>query len=311
MSTGSLSGLGVGPSPDDQMIVVYYHAARNGSVASVDAAAAELGLEQQVVSVAVERLTELRMLRADGDGRLVPVAPEVAAAQLISPIEREIYQRRELADQLRERIDTVARPGVGDQASVGTIQPLTGRAEIRGLLKVASDSCRDELLILRSDQEQGEELDELLDACHGALERSVDVRVICAHRSRGDFAARARVSRLTDSGAVVRTTHRMPKTAVVFDRILAVVFGIDEDLQPTARRVRDDDVVRFLVELFDQLWDDAAPFTTGDVGYADDVTEDIQQSIARLMAQGLTDEVVARRLGMSVRTCRQIGRAHV
>ena len=35
------------------------------------------------------------------------------------------------------------------------------------------------------------------------------------------------------------------------------------------------------------------------------VGQDLQQAIARLMAQGLTDEVVARRLGMSVRTCRR------
>src|SRR6185503_2899235 len=87
------------------------------------------------------------------------------------------------------------------------------------------------------------------------------------------------------------------------DRSLAVMFSFDDDM-PTARRVRDRNVVRFLLDMFGQLWDNATPFASEDTGYADAI-DDLQQSVARLMAQGLTDEVVARRLGMSVRTCRR------
>ena len=70
--------------------------------------------------------------------------------------------------------------------------------------------------------------------------------------------------------------------------------------------MRDGNLVQFLVEMVDQLWEGATPFVLEeDLGYAEDVADDLQRSIARLMAQGLTDEVVARRLGMSVRTCRR------
>ncbi len=35
------------------------------------------------------------------------------------------------------------------------------------------------------------------------------------------------------------------------------------------------------------------------------MTDDLKRSIVRLMAEGYKDEIVARRLGMSVRTCRR------
>jgi DNA-binding NarL/FixJ family response regulator len=78
----------------------------------------------------------------------------------------------------------------------------------------------------------------------------------------------------------------------------------DSGEPPTPPRPRDGEVVRYLVDLFNQLWEGAAPYDVAEPGYAD-VTDSLHQSIARLMAEGLTDDVVARRLGMSVRTCRR------
>jgi DNA-binding NarL/FixJ family response regulator len=72
----------------------------------------------------------------------------------------------------------------------------------------------------------------------------------------------------------------------------------------TASRVRDDSVVAFLLDLFNNVWDAATPLDCFDSGYAE-VADDLQRTIAGLMAKGFTDEVVARKLGMSVRTCRR------
>ncbi|XVV00746.1 LuxR C-terminal-related transcriptional regulator [Actinosynnema sp. CA-248983] len=63
-------------------------------------------------------------------------------------------------------------------------------------------------------------------------------------------------------------------------------------------------MVRFVVDMFNQHWEDATPFSGAVPGYAEAV-DDLHRSIARLMASGLTDEGVARHLGMSVRTCRR------
>jgi sugar-specific transcriptional regulator TrmB/DNA-binding CsgD family transcriptional regulator len=289
---------------DDREAEVYRYAVRLGEIASPERAAADLGLPAGDVFAAVTRLVELHLLRTDGlTGRYLPMDPEVAATLLISPIERAMYQRRELADRLRERIDAITRPAVEMSEPVGAIDSLEGVAEIRGLFKLAAEVCRNEMVVLRPGYDDEELLDELLAPCYSVLERSVSVRVVCPHRSRAGFASRAKARRLAADGAEIRTLSQVPQAAVVFDRSLAVMFSIEDGL-PVARRVRDRNVVRFLLDMFGQLWDSATPFATEETSYADAI-DDLQQSVARLMAQGLTDEVVARRLGMSVRTCRR------
>jgi DNA-binding CsgD family transcriptional regulator len=213
-----------------------------------------------------------------------------------------MYQRRDLADQLRDRIEAITR-GAGDAAPVGAIDALDGAAEIRGLFKLTAEVCRDEVVVLRPGHDDEDLLDELLEPCYSVLDRGVAVRVICPHRYRAGFADRAAARRLLASGAEIRTLSQVPHAAVVFDRTLAVMLSLPGE-NAAARRVRDPNVAQFLVGLFDQLWDRATPYAAAEPGYAAAV-DDLQQSIVRLMAQGLTDEVVARRLGMSVRTVRR------
>ncbi|HEV3169862.1 MAG TPA: helix-turn-helix transcriptional regulator [Actinocrinis sp.] len=278
---------------------VYHYAIRMGSLApdALDAAALDLGLPPRTVFAAVAQLIELRLLRTDG-GALVPV-----------DLERAMYRQRDLADRMLERIGALAAQGARSPNG-GAVDVFEGVAEIRGLLKLAADVCRHELVLLRPGHEDEALLDELFDSCDGALGRDVESRIVLPHRCRADFAARARVKRLLDGGAQIRTVSQVPQAAAVFDRELAVILSLPAEGGPaaglpTARRIRDADVVGFLVDMVDQLWEGAAAFVADEPGYADEVADDLQLAIARLMAQGYTDEVVARRLGMSVRTCRR------
>lgn len=303
-AVGHSPGGGLGRERD---VEVYRYVVRNGSLAParLEEAAAALGMPVDEVFAAVARLMELHLLRGDESGtRLVPVDARSAASLLVSPIERAIYQQRELADRLRERIETIGRPVPGAVGPAGGIDVLDGMDEIRGLLKLAADGCREELTLVRPAQDE-QTFDELVESCFGVLDSGVRVRVMCPHRSRADFASRARVDRLIEAGADIRTVSRVPQASVVFDGSLAVMFGPAGALGPTARQVRDAEVVRFVMDMFDQLWESAAAYAPEEPGYAEDVADDLQRSIARLMAQGLTDEVVARRLDMSVRTCRR------
>lgn len=291
-----------GPEAD-----VYRHAVQQGAIESLEDTASVLGLPLPEMFATINRLIELRLLRTDDTAghRLVPVDPGTAAAALVSPVERAMYERRELADRLRDRIEAVTRPLSGGAAPVGAIDHLDGAAEIRGLFKVVGETCRKEVLIQRPSHEDEDLLDHLLEPCYQALGLGVEVRMVSPHRSRAGFASRAKAKRLIEDGAQIRTVGYLPQAAVVFDHSLAVMLTIPGSGQaPTARRIRDGEVVRYLVDLFDQLWEGAAPYDVAEPGYAD-VTDSLHQSIARLMAEGLTDDVVARRLGMSVRTCRR------
>lgn len=297
---------GLSSAPDGQIIGVYGYIVEQGTLESVESAAADLGMDPHQVVEAAADLTDRGLLRPDPcTRRLVPVDPQVASALLIAPIEREIYVRRDRIDRLRERLERMARAHPRQaEPPAGSIDRLAGSAEIRGLLEQAGDVCRKDVLVLRSDEVRGDVLDDFLEGCGDLLGRGVSVLALCTHRCRADFAVRARTTRLVEDGVEVRTVSRLARTAIVFDRSVAVLFGPAEGREVTAWRVREENVVSFLAELLDQQWDEAIRFEPGEPAAAE-VADDLRQDIARLMAKGLTDEAVARRLGMSVRTCRR------
>lgn len=297
-STGEFTGRS--SADGDHVTDVYRYAARKGAIEAIEVAAADLGIGAAEVREAVRHLVESRLLRLDhGLGeRYVPVDPELAAASLVSTVEREIYRRRELIDQIRARIGLFGG-GEGDGSDRTTVEYLAGTMEVRGFLKTASDACRDEVLVLQA----GGVVEDLSETYIALVARGVTVRVICQHRNRADVPTRMRMKRLADAGAAVYTVSHVPRSAIVFDRSLVVLFGVD-DAEANVARVHNQGIAQFFLDLFNHLWEMATPLEGIDFGYAG-VADDLQQSIAALMAKGYTDEVVARKLGMSVRSCRR------
>ncbi|GAA2695011.1 hypothetical protein [Nonomuraea recticatena] len=296
---------GRSPSGGEHVTDVYHYAARKGAIEAVEVAAADLGIDVHLVSEAVRHLMESRLLRADdgAGGRFVPVDPDLAVASLVSSVEREIYRRRELIDQIRERVGVFGARTGGDPPP-STVEYLVGAMEVRGFLKTAGDACRDELLVLQGGVGEAGDLSQMFLVL---VARGVTVRVICQHRSRADVATRLAMKRLTDAGVEVYTVSHVPRSAIVFDRSLVVLFGDGEGGEGgdvSLARVRNQGIAQFFLDMFNHLWETATPLEGVEFGYAT-VADDLQQSIATLMAKGYTDEVVARKLGMSVRSCRR------
>jgi DNA-binding NarL/FixJ family response regulator len=297
-----------GPVPQEHLARVYRFAATHGPICAFSTVADDVGLDVDEVADAVEQLMSSRLLRAD-DGRgavLVAVDPDIAAALHVSPIELEIAHRREQIAQIQDWRESFrgdyARGGHGP-AAPGAVEQLAGGMEVRGSVKIAGDACVDEVLVLQSGKQDTEEFEDLLHVCGQLLARGVRVRIICQHRSRADLTTRMNIKTVSAAGAVVRTVSHLPRAAVVFDRSVAVLLGSTEG-QPAASRVCNAEVVQFLLDVFNHLWDSATPVECFESGYAE-VADDLRRTIASLMAKGFTDEVLARKLGMSVRTCRR------
>jgi len=296
--TSSLSG---------DAIDLYCHAVRHGAIESIHSLFGSIGMDSADAQAAVESLLVCRLLRVDQDGRLVPVDPEIAAASLISPMEWEIFRRRDEIVQIRERTDSVlthyrdTRKAVWEPPVIEQI----GGVEIRGLLEIERDACSTELLIANPNTDSASMLDNVLPMCLSLLGKGVTVRVLCQHGARADLPVRAKLKRFTDAGATVRTVSCLPRAAVIYDQSSAVLFTPQDRTELSGARVLHDDVVSFILDVFNQIWDAATPYDTSfDSGYCE-VAGDMQQAIAQLMVQGFTDEVVARRLGMSIRACRR------
>lgn len=293
------------PPGATHVVEVYRYATRKGVIEADDAVARELGIGSQDLTAALEYLLASHLLRLDerGAGCFVPIDPEAAAAALISSVEREIYRRREQIDQIRDRISRFRPDPVGAGPEPSSVEYLVGAAEVRGFLKTASDACREEVLVLLSGDEAGEELDLLASTHLPQLTSRIGVRVLCQHRNRTDIPTRLRMRKLVEAGASVRTVSYVPRAAAVFDRSQAVLCGPPGERTGVAR-VRNYGVVQFLLDQFNHVWDGAAPLAGNEPGYAN-VAGDLQRAIACLMAEGYTDEVIARKLDMSVRTCRR------
>lgn len=90
---------------------------------------------------------------------------------------------------------------------------------------------------------------------------------------------------------------------IIFDRELAFMTRRNDRLGAVV--VREPSVVHFLYELFEQLWSQAQPFSDAATDGLEAVAKDLDRTILRLLASGLKDETIARRLGMSLRTTRK------
>jgi len=294
------------PVQQEQLTAVYRHAVTQGGIPTVGPVAAELGLAPELVAEVISQLLAQRLLREDVDRPelLVAVDPELAGRLLVSPLEREIYQRRELIAQVQAQTELFRHDySRTDPPGSAEISQIAGHQQVRGCLQLAGDSCQDEILVLQAGRQDTEDFDELLRLCEQLLERGVSVRIVCQHRSRADLTTRMKLKKVIDAGGEVRTASHLPRAAVVFDRTLAVLIGAESE-PACASQVRDESVVGFLLDLFGQLWDEATPVACAEAGYAE-AADDLQQAIVAMMARGFTDEVLARKLGMSLRTCRR------
>jgi DNA-binding CsgD family transcriptional regulator len=284
---------------------VYMYALRQGSIDIRPDVAADLGLDTATLDEAVERLVQMRLLRAQpGDAhRWTPLDPDVAAASLISPLEAEIHSRRDMITSIREQMSTLLpryEEAQHGKESPSYIRALRDGTEARGCLHRAADACRSEVISVRPRNVAWDAvMDEALVRKLSTLHRGVRVRVLYQHSARADLATRAHIRRIVADGAEVRTTNHLSRPFVVFDRETAFTPESWGTLE-----VSNTLLARLLGDVFEDIWSSALPYSAVEAGYQGAVDE-IQKNIAKLLSEGLTDEVIARRVGLSLRACRR------
>jgi hypothetical protein len=296
---------------DDVSASAYGHAVRLGRF-DREAIAGQLGLTAPEAERAEQVLRHLRLLQPmPGDPRvLVPVGPEVAAADLVGAAERQVRDLQQAVTEVRTKLLSLTPlyfEGRRERNRLEAFDLIGDAALVQSMIDERRQLCRNEVLII---QPGGPRPSEVLPAARRAaqelLERGVRMRTIYQHTARSDLPTRAYVRDVTAAGAEVRTADEVIDRLFIYDR--EIVFLPERtscpDQPPGAAVVREPTLVSFLCQVFDYLWDSATPFEP-DTGKAPTTGDDVKHSILRLMAKGYKDEMVARRLGMSVRTCRR------
>ncbi|GAA2445289.1 helix-turn-helix transcriptional regulator [Streptomyces glaucus] len=251
-------------------------------------------------------LMEFALLHPDPDDPnwLRPVLPAVALSRQLGPLEYEITQRRRLAVELAETFQPFLALGTQVTSTSDSITVLEGGERINAALNMATAQCRTEMLTVQpSDRMSERSLLRGLERDKPLIERGVRIRTLYQHTARYNPEQLAYAARLSEGKAEYRTIDELVERLIICDEAVAFIPARDD--QQVALELRHPGLIRYLIKLFEYLWDRAVPLSTGKPYEAalDGITE-IQHSIAKLLVEGHVDEAIARRLGMNVRTCR-------
>jgi len=295
------------PSPKmDRLSTLVYQMAVDEGYFDTSTVEEKLGLTAEQAERAISTLRLLHLVRPMGEAGepLVPVSPEVATAQLVTPMEIEIRDRRQAAEQVRSDLAALL-PLYFERRrlrhSVEAIDVLKDTAEVLDVLSVVSARCRKEVLTVQPGGGRPPEvLEEAFPRDEAMLRRGIKMRTLYEHTARFSIATQKYVRSMETAGGRVRTVQELFGRMLVFDR--EIVFIPSQTSPEGAVVTREPSIVNFLCALFEQMWNSAAPFFEP---LAADTPDDVKRSILQLLISGHKDEMVARRMGLSVRTCRR------
>ncbi|HEY7142692.1 MAG TPA: helix-turn-helix domain-containing protein [Streptosporangiaceae bacterium] len=269
--------------------------------------AGRLGISQQDVHDALDELSRLSLVRPswENPGTVRPVSPDIGLECLLARQEAELLQRQNQLESSRGVIAALAAqlPAEPDEPADADITQVHGLDAIRVKLEQLAYETQHQLLSLmpggpqsRDNMAASRPLDEML------LARGVEILTVYLDSVSNEPHSRQYVKWLTDSGGQVRTTTTLPLRLLICDRKVAIVPLIPDRSEVGIAILRGDGPVTAMCVLFDQIWQGATPF--GEARTARDDPAPTQQELAvvRLLAQGYTDEIISRKLGVSPRT---------
>ncbi|MCX4487896.1 helix-turn-helix transcriptional regulator [Streptomyces anulatus] len=294
------------PKLDHASSVAYRFALERGRF-SQNSLVASLGLSADQAEHSVDALQALRLIRpvVDEPDHFVPVSPEAAAAQLVTPVEAVIRQQQSTIERVRSDLMTL-QPLYHEyrrrRQSREAVDVLDDTGTVLSVLTDIAQNCKREVLTIQpGGGRPAGVLEEAFPRDIAMLERGVSMKILYEDTARFNVPTQRYARQMERAGALVRTTRELPSRLLIFDRETAVIPL--EHSTTGAVLSRQPSVVDLLLRFFDQLWSTATGF--GEAFDASATLDQVKYTIAQLLAAGHKDEFIARRLGISVRTCRR------
>ncbi|MFC7790925.1 LuxR C-terminal-related transcriptional regulator [Streptomyces cinereoruber] len=271
--------------------------------------AAHLDRPEEEVREALARLADLKLvLMDDSSGEVEPFNPDVGFSFLLSRAEAELSRRRRQVERAGRAVDGIlasyaARPR---RVRPDIVDRITGLDDVRERLEGLAANARTECLSLLPG---GAQLPDTMDASQPldqlALERGVKIRSIYQESFRNDPPTVEYVRWYCELGGEARTVPVVPMLMVIVDREAALVPLDPEDGRAGALEVRSPGLIHALVVLFDRLWDAGTGFGESPRRDEHDLSPQ-ERELIMLLGIGCTDDIAARRLGISLRTVRRM-----
>ncbi|MFD3489063.1 helix-turn-helix domain-containing protein [Streptomyces sp. NPDC058690] len=287
-----------------------YEALLRQRAAKPEELARVLGIPRERLNAALTRLSD-HGFTTPGDAPSAlphPAAPAAAIRTLIHRRQAELHLRSAELERLMMSADRIAgRLMEGSpSASEGGIEVVTGARAVGERAESLLASAEQEVMVLDrppyakgpedADSSRSPGLD-----IKALLDRGIEVRTVI-DREGLSYPGRMRsLNTLISYGLRARVTTGVPTKLIIVDRRITLL-PPTETTDPTATALVVGDALlrNALVPLFETVWDQATP-----LGGADASLPETQKELLGLLASGLKDEAIARRMGVHVHTARR------
>ncbi|MFC5220528.1 LuxR C-terminal-related transcriptional regulator [Streptomyces coerulescens] len=310
MEIPGLPDTGGRPTLSDEARLVYQFLAEVQDGASPDDVRRGTNLSADRLDQAVDRLTTLKLLCESSQraGTLRALPPDSARMQLVWPIVRELNRRRREVDAIREVFSELSQVYESASLHAARTSPLEVVRDLdsvrRTITQLAAEAAEEVITAQPGGARSAETLKESLERTDELLGRGVRLRTLYQHPARFNTVTTEFVRHVTALGAEVRTQSDGFMRLLLFDGEVAVTSLRDD--RCGALIVRDPHMIDFMRTTFEQAWSRATPFAPEyDPAIVDRTLDDTKTAIAQLLVEGLEDKVIARRLGISLRTCQR------
>lgn len=273
--------------------------------------AAVVGISESQVREALDKLADMALLRPsrDSPGRLRPVRPEVGLAVLMLRQEEDLAERRAKVALARSAVTSFVAET--SDVSAGSQDPylkrLVGTDAVQARMEVLAQRDGVEFLSVMPGGPVPADVLEASRSLDGrVLASGATSRVLYQHSIRHDRATMDYAKWMVEQGAHVRTAAILPLRMVIVDRVIALV-PVDSlgEVGQGAMEVTAGGIVALLLGLFDEAWRHATEIDAEPPKDRLTGLSEIDRQLLNLLADGLTDETAAKRLGLSVRTVRR------
>lgn len=311
---GGTEDLSTVPSPygryddEDLALRIYEYVLAHHSV-TVPEIAAALGTPGPAIAWIMQTLRQLRLVRYCAEERtFTAVDPDSAQVELVLPLEAAIYEKRRELALVHRRLGRFANAYKRHL-----------RAQQRGELVVTLENPRELWLRLADSLRRGYGeiltmwpvsgcrtglLDDTRSLTLEAVQRGVRVRALYPHTARSHPSFRANLQRNRETGAEVRTSDEVSRFVVIVDReVVFLPAASDEGPTALVTAMYEPVIVELLRGMYENIWQSACSFDGATA--PESALDNVKGSILKMLASGLKDEVIARRVGTSTRTLRR------
>jgi len=284
---------------EDDAAKLYDEVCQRGGIQSSDYRIAEDG----ELRGAFDLLVEMGLVSYDSEQDLWSAEdPAGVQSRVVSPLSQQAAKLLSESSQWTAAFGSLTQSWrrAPQASSSRAITYLRGTA-IGSFLEQLVSECEEEMLTAQP--QAGREPRSLAKAALrdiGLLERGAKMHTLYQHSARRSSVTHKYVAAVTARGAEVRTLDEFFNRMIVVDRRVAVI--PHQEQVGVAVIVREPAVVDYLVDVFERSWERARPFTNKETSLMKDIASEQRAMTMRMLIEGHSDPVSAKRLGVSPRT---------